>query len=135
VFSQPSHRAKTNKAMLPNQCDVPVVATLGVDFVIMRVTVPSAGGAPIKTFSLEVIDLDENDTRVVQTSRNASDQEPTILIRATALKPGGSFIFRVRAESEVGLGAFSEWTAETKLMMPELDAKDTAALVVSKVRK
>ena len=120
---------------MPGVCELPTITTLAVDFVTLMVSVPSAGGAAIKMFTVEIIDLDENDTRIVKHSRNASDQERSIMIRVPNLKPGGSFIFRVRAESEVGWGPFSEWTKEIKLNMPELDAKSTAAAVIARVRK
>ena len=120
-------RAKTNKAQLPGTCEIPKVATLAFDFVIMRLNLPAPGGAPLRMFTLEVMDLDENETRTVKHVRNAADDGTTVLIRVPNLRPGGSFMFRVRAETEVGAGAFSDWTSEIKLELTEVNAKDTAA--------
>jgi hypothetical protein len=135
VFSQPSHRAKTNKALLPGACGVPSIAAKGVDYITLSFPMPSEGGAPIRVFTLEVMDLDDNETRVVKHTRNASDEESVVRVRVPSLKPGGSFIFRVRAESEVGLGPYSEWSPEAKLELVTVDAKDTAAAAVGKARK
>lgn len=134
-FSQPSHRAKTNKALLPNPCEVPTVAGMGVDYLTLTFLLPHEGGSPIRVFTLEVMDLDENETRVVKHTRNASDEEATVRVRVPNLRPGGSFIYRVRAESEVGLGPFSDWSKECKLELPTMDAKATASAVVTKGRK
>lgn len=102
---------------------------------LLRVNVPSEGGSVIKMFTFEAMDLDENVTREVKQSRNSSDTESFVQCRIAGLKPGASFLFRCRAESEVGLGPYSEYTAETKLELVEFNAKDTAASVINKVRK
>lgn len=135
VYSQPSHRAKTNKALLPGACETPHIITKGPDFILLRVSVPTEGGSVVKMFTFEAMDLDENATREVKQSRNSSDTESYIQCRVAGLKPGGSYLFRCRAESEVGLGPYSDWTAEVKLELVEFNAKDTAAAVVAKVRK
>jgi len=135
-YAPPSlYRAKTNKAQLPGACLKPTIHTMGADYITLHIAVPAEGGAPIKMFCIEVIDLDENETRVIKHTRNAQDSGESLNVRVPALKPGGAFIFRVRAESEVGNGEFSEWTEETRLAVVERNARDTAAAVVSKMRK
>eukprot|EP01032_Pedospumella_encystans_P012810 gene12810-14791_t len=134
-WSQPSHRAKTNKAQLPAKCATPTIHSMGPDSITLHLLVPAEGGAPIRLFCLEVMDLDANETRVIKHTRNAQDAGESLMARIPSLKPGGAFIFRARAESDVGNGEFSEWTEEVKLLIVEHNARDTAAAVIAKKRK
>lgn len=125
-FSQPSHRAKTNKASLPKQLEIPEVYNVGQNFVMLEVGIPSESGAPIKQFILEAMSLDDNSTQVCKFTRNESDKPLTkVKYRIQGLKGGDSYVFRGRAESEVGLGPFSSWTKEVKI--PDEDVNDNAS--------
>lgn len=74
---------------------------MGPDSITLHLIVPAEGGAPIRLFCIELMDLDQNETRVVKHTRNAQDAGESLTARIPSLKPGGAFIFRVRAESEV----------------------------------
>lgn len=126
-FSPPSHRAKTNKASLPKQLDVPEVYNIGQNFVMLELCIPAEGGAPMKQFIVEAMSLDDNSTLVSKFTRNESDKPMTkVKHRIQGLKSGESYVFRSRAESEVGLGPFSGWTKEVKI--PEEEVVETASL-------
>jgi hypothetical protein len=123
------YRAKTNKASLPDPCERPEVVTIGVEYVLLRMKVPAEGGATIRVFVVEAMDLDDNVTREVRQLRNAADKEPHLQCRVSSLHPGASYIFRCRAVSDVGAGQFSEWTGETKMHTPDMmSAKEAAGV-------
>ncbi len=125
-YSQPSHRAKTNKASLPKQLEVPEIYNVGDNFVMLEVGIPVEGGAPIKYFILEAMSLDDNSTQVCKFTRNETDKSLTkVKYRIQGLKGGDSYVFRGRAESAVGLGSFSGWTEEVKI--PEEQLNDNSS--------
>ncbi|RYH20344.1 hypothetical protein EON65_23735 [archaeon] len=118
VFSMSSHRAKTNQASAPAACAVPSVVRLGPKYMVLDVTVPSEGGAPVRFFHIECMDLDDSNTLKLRYSRNALDLDTAVQYRIENLRPGGSYLVRCCAESSVGTGAFSPWSKEIELMAP-----------------
>lgn len=114
-FSTPSHRAKTNKALPPDPCIVPTIVTYGPTYIILEITIPNEGGCPIRMFSIEILNLEENLTTISNHSFSEPDYENKIKYRIQGLIPNNSYIFRCRSESEVGSGGFSPWTEEVKL--------------------
>lgn len=109
-------RAKTNKASLPEKCNIPIIALIGNDFVILNIIIPASGGSPIKQFSIEAMDLTDDTTIVTTLQRNqSSDIGSEIQCRISNLKPNVIYIYRCRAESLVGNGIYSEWTSEIKI--------------------
>lgn len=119
-FSQPSHRAKTNKASLPETCAAPSVDKVGEGFVVLAVTIPPEGGAPVKHFHLEGMSLDDNSTVAAKVTRSDTDVSGDVaLYRLASLKLGNSYVFRVKAESAVGFGQFSGWTKEILIPAPD----------------
>ncbi|KAJ1439186.1 hypothetical protein B484DRAFT_415959, partial [Ochromonadaceae sp. CCMP2298] len=143
-FSQPSHRAKTNRALVPAACAAPACLSVGFDYVILRIEVPAEGGSAVKMFTVEVLDLDAqadaaetaaeageveegDEARIVLLKRHSSDREREMQCRVPDLRAGGIYVFRVRAESLVGVGGFSEWSGEVQLPVVLHDAHDTSA--------
>ncbi len=148
--SRQSRRVKTNSADPPKQCVPPLLLDIGVSSVVLTITVPPCGGAPITNLVLESRDLDVNVTvtesyllqpltprqpdvmlelmRQQMEGMSTEPQQPifpslpertqrqfqNIMLRD--LRPGGCFQFRVRADSEVGAGEFSIWSAEQALL-------------------
>ena len=88
---------------MPAKCATPTIHSMGPDSITLHLLVPAEGGAPIRLFCLEVMDLDANETRVIKHTRNAQDAGESLTARIPSLKPGGAFIFRARAESDVSL--------------------------------
>lgn len=132
-FSQPSHRAKTNKASLPETCAAPTVDKIGENYVVLAITIPPEGGAPVKHFHLDGMSLDDNSTVSVKVTRSDSDVSGDVaLYRLGGLKPGDSYVFRVKAESAVGFGSFSTWTRETQIPAPDDGRKSGASSVTAK---
>lgn len=132
-FSQPSHRAKTNRASLPETCDAPVVDKIGENYVVVAVKLPPEEGAPVKHFHLEGMSLDDNSTVANKVTRSDTDVSGDIaLYRVTGLKPGDTYVFRVKAESAVGFGQFSPWTKETLIPALEEGKKSGGSSVTSK---
>eukprot|EP00981_Chlorochromonas_danica_P005093 scaffold1034_cov175-Ochromonas_danica.AAC.19 len=117
-FSDSSHRAKTNKASPPAACQVPTIISLGTTFMVLEVTVPNEGGATVRFFQIEYIDLDDSNTVKLRLSRNALDQDATVQYRLDHLRAGGSYLVRCCAESSIGPGPFSPWTKEVDLPAP-----------------
>lgn len=113
-------RAKTNKAALPGDCDPPAVVRIGEDFCVLEAVLPAEGGARIKYLNMEVVDLDGDGVRIERLSRDNLDNDGTVTCRIQNLKPGACYIFRCQAESPVGCGAFSSFSAEIQLPAPSL---------------
>lgn len=111
-------RAKTNKASPPAVCQVPRIISLGTTFMVLEVTVPNEGGATVRFFQIEYIDLDDSNTVKLRLSRNALDQDATVQYRLDHLRAGGSYLVRCCAESSIGPGPFSPWTKEIDLPAP-----------------
>ncbi len=87
---------------------------------MIEVTLPQTeGGSPITLVVVEAMDLDQNATTTFQFHRNELDTEYVVQYRLNKLRPGGSFVFRARAESAVGTGPFSDWSEEINLVSPE----------------
>ena len=134
-FSHPSHRAKTTKASLPEMCESPLIQSVGMNYVILQLEIPEEGGAPIRHFHIESMDLDTNATQNFTLTRNEYDiqvakenkskgvkvPEERLSYRVEGLKVGGSYVFRVRGESDVGSGPFSVWSLEVNLLSEETD--------------
>jgi hypothetical protein len=151
-FSHPSHRAKTTKASLPEICEAPLVRNFGLNYVNLELIIPEEGGAPVRYFHIESMDLDSNATLNYMLTRNECDiqasinnkklkkqeskgrvmfseerkgkeeeEKETLPYRIEGLKIGGSYVFRARAESEVGSGPFSVWSLEANLLSEETD--------------
>lgn len=114
-FSTPSHRAKTNKALPPDPCTVPTIVSFGKSYVILEISIPKEGGCPIRLFTIEILNLEENITTVSNHSFSEPDFEDKIRYRIQGLVSNNSYIFRCKGESEVGPGGFSPWTQEVKL--------------------
>jgi len=95
---------------------LPVIVNVGVKHMVVEVTVPYEGGAAVRFFQIEYMDLDDSNTVKLRLSRNALDEDKTVQYRLEHLRPGGSFIVRCCAESSVGPGPFSPWTKEIELL-------------------
>lgn len=126
-YSQPSHRAKTNKAALPGDCSPPVVVRIGENFCVLEAILPTEGGARIKYLNVEVVDLDGDGVRIERLSRDNLDNDGTVTCRIPNLKPGACYIFRCQAESPVGCGVYSSFSPEIQLPAPALDGTGTVA--------
>jgi hypothetical protein len=125
-YSQPSHRAKTNKAALPGDCDPPVVVRIGENFCVLEAVLPAEGGARIKYLNVEVVDLDGDGVRIERLSRDNLDNDGTVTCRIQNLKPGACYVFRCQAESPVGCGAYSNFSPEIQLPVA-LDGTEAAS--------
>ena len=118
-YSMPSLRAKTNKADPPGLCNQPQIVGIVDTSVIIEITVPEKGGAPINEFPLEIRDVDVSSIRedcwVVsdQTALDSGKVECTI----DGFRPGGTFQVRIKAQNFVGSGDWSMWSAE--IVIPE----------------
>lgn len=110
---------------MPSVCSKPIVASITSNTVVLHITVPPEGGSPVRMFTVDCIDMDENMSVLIKQSRNILDQEPVITCRVLNLKPGSAYIFRCYAESLVGSGPFSPWTEEIRL--PEEGPNDALA--------
>lgn len=100
---------------MPDICSSPAIIEIGQKHILLEIAVPSAGGAPIKCFHLEVCNLQDNSTKAIKIPRNESDNSETMQYKLQNLSPNGYFMFRCRAESAVGMGKYSMWTGEIKL--------------------
>lgn len=135
-FSAPSHRAKTNKAALPGGCEAPEILTIGHNYLLLELVVPVIeGGAAIRAFHIENMDLDDNRTTVYKCLRNSSITGTGLSsmesYRMENLIPGHSYLLRCRAESAVGFGPFSPWTKEVSIPLHEEDEAAAAADTMS----
>lgn len=128
AFSDSSHRAKTNVASPPSACQLPVVIGLGARHIVLEVTVPFEGGAAVRFFQIEHMDLDDSTTVKLRLARNAMDQSTTVQYHLEQLRSGGSYIVRCCAESSVGPGPFSPWTKEINLGEALLSAGSSNSL-------
>lgn len=113
-WSPPSHRAKTNRAEVPEVSKEPEIVEIMDQVVQISLHVPPQGGAPITSFTIEMRDLDE--IGELRTEKHVVRDKKELLSRPLVfiedLKKGGSFQFRSRAENIVGAGEFSLWSIE-----------------------
>jgi hypothetical protein len=115
VLTTCRYRAKTNQASPPAACQIPAIVNVGTSYIVLDVKVPFEGGAVVRFFHIECMDLDDSGTVKLRLSRNALDQDPTIQYRLEHLRAGGRYLVRCCAESSVGAGAFSPWSKAIEL--------------------
>jgi hypothetical protein len=127
-WSPPSHRAKTNRAEVPEVSKDPEIVEVMDQVVQIALHVPPQGGAPITSFTIEMRDLDE--IGELRTEKHVVRDKKELLSRPLVfiedLKKGGSFQFRSRAENIVGSGEFSLWSIEANTP-EEVKSKKTRA--------
>lgn len=124
-YSLPSRRAKTNHAELPSVCNIPTILEVGVGTVKMLLDLPHMGIEPVTVFIVEAKDSlsgfgvehhlqyqnpvsKEGIILNAKAQMKRDEQSRTFVIKE--LKVNTHYKFRVRAESDCGMGPYSQFT-------------------------
>ena len=116
AYSNPSHRAKTNKARLPGPPVEFVITDVSETEVVFMAAWNEHGGAYIDKYSAEMLRKgpSERSFAVVwdRPEPLSAPLGPVTLSIAEHIHRATMYQFRVRAESSLGRGPFSEWTED-----------------------
>ena len=115
-YSNPSHRAKTNKARLPSAPAEFYISDVNEHEVALVASWTEHGGAYIDRYSAEMLRKTGGErTFAVVWDRPAplsAPLGPVVLSIAEHIHKATIYQFRVRAESDLGRGPFSEWSED-----------------------
>lgn len=127
AYSNPSHRAKTNKARLPGPPVEFVITEVSETEVVFMAAWNEHGGAYIDRYSAEMLrkGASERSFSVVwdRPEPLSAPLGPITLSIAEHIHKATFYQFRVRAESSLGRGPYSEWT-EDVLIPGEMEEHD-----------
>jgi len=138
AYSNPSHRAKTNKARTPGPPSVFLIADVTSTQVTFTVNWALQGGAPIDMYLAEMLRKgDKEKTFRIKWERPgppyANPHEPVALSITDHLQPGQLYQWRMCAENEVGSGPWSEWSDE--VMIPGTPEEAAAAAAAAEAEE